>query len=75
MIVKIIEDESLECVESELEECLAEKFLELGRIRPVYRFQICNLYLSVIQLKSFLQFGKGKDFQVFIFLKVVVKGA
>ena len=69
VIVKIFEDDStLQCIESDLETCVAEKFLELGRIRPVFRFQIFHYYLSVIQLEANLQFGLGSTFEVFFYL-------
>merc|ERR1712130_546267 len=75
VVVKIFSQDGLEVIESDLEECIAQKFLELGRVRPVYRFQISNLYLSVIQLESFLQFGKGEIFKVpiLIYFKYMYK--
>merc|ERR1712130_187928 len=69
VVVKIFSQDGLKVIESDLEECIAQKFLELGRVRPVYRFQISNLYLSVIQLESFLQFGKGEIFKPVVKLR------
>ena len=65
IVIKLFNSEEGELsISSEMENCLAEKFLELGRVRPVFRFQISDLVISVIQLESFLQFGRGSQFKV-----------
>ena len=60
-------DGELKCLESSLENCVARKLLELARVRPVYRFNIKNIFITVLQLKAQLQFGRGKRFEVFFF--------
>ena len=72
VVVKIFSQDGLKVIDSDLEECIAQKFLELGRVRPVYRFQISDLYLSVIQLESFLQFGKGEIFKVPVLISILL---
>ena len=65
IVVKIFNGEEGEVSESSgMESCVAEKFLELGRVRPVFRFLIADLVISVIQLESYLQFGRGSKFKV-----------
>lgn len=65
IVIKIFNaEEGEQSISSEMENCVAEKFLELGRVRPVFRFQISDLVISVIQLESFLQFGRGSQFKV-----------
>jgi len=64
IVIKIFNgEEGEQSISSDMENCIAEKFLELGRVRPVFRFQISDLVISVIQLESFLQFGRGSQFK------------
>lgn len=66
IVIKFFGDDGeLKCLESSLENCVARKFLELARVRPVYRFNIKNIFITVLQLKAHLQFGRGKRFEVF----------
>ena len=43
---------------------MAEKILELAKIRPIFRFNILEHHITVEHLQAQLQFGKGQQFQV-----------
>ena len=50
---------------------MAEKILELAKIRPIFRFTLgSERHITVEHLDALLQFGKGQAFQVnLLFLK------
>ena len=51
-------------IDEKLETCLAEKILELGKIRPIFRFSILDQNLTISSTESYFQFGKGKSYKV-----------
>jgi len=50
-------------IDEKLETCLAEKILELGKIRPIFRFSILDQNLTIQSVESYFQFGKGKNYK------------
>ena len=60
-------DETIFQIDEKLETCLAEKILELGKIRPIFRFSILDQNLTISNTESYFQFGKGKTYKVNIF--------
>ena len=61
-------DEKTFQIDEKLETCLAEKILELGKIRPIFRFSILDQNLTISSTESYFQFGKGKSYKVNIFI-------
>ena len=57
-------DETIFQIDEKLETCLAEKILELGKIRPIFRFSILDQNLTISSTESYFQFGKGKSYKV-----------
>ena len=51
-------------IDESLENCLAEKILELAKIRPIFRFVIQDMYITIESLEALLQFGSGKPYVV-----------
>merc|ERR1711990_583839 len=56
-------DETIFQIDEKLETCLAEKILELGKIRPIFRFSILDQNLTISSTESYFQFGKGKSYK------------
>jgi hypothetical protein len=51
-------------VDAPLESCLAEKILELAKIRPIFRFTLsARHHITIEHLDALLQFGKGAAFE------------
>jgi len=57
-------------VDEPLEPCLAEKILELAKIRPIFRFTILEHNITIEHLDALLQFGKGEPFQPCVKLRL-----
>ena len=66
---ELLSDEKFFQIDEKLETCLAEKILELGKIRPIFRFSILDQNLTISSTESYFQFGKGKSYKVKIFYK------
>ena len=65
---ELLSDEKFFQIDEKLETCLAEKILELGKIRPIFRFSILDQNLTISSTESYFQFGKGKSYKVKIFI-------